>query len=271
MIPRRDVRARLASRHELSPTCFALELSSATPFEAVPGQFGMLACGCDLDPFLRRPFSFAGVRAHDTGTTIEIIVKEVGKGSRALRHLAPGNELSLLAPLGKGFSLEPSGGAPWALVAGGIGLPPVLFAAEVLARRGVTFDVFVGASTADELLLVERCGAAASAGGGEAVLTTDDGSRGERGLVTAALARRLAAGRRYGKVLGCGPTLMLAALTQLAREERVEAEISLEEPMACGVGVCLGCVVESAAGRRVATCREGPVFRVAELAERWWA
>lgn len=146
----------------------------------------------------------------------------------------------------------------------------MLFAAERLAARNVAFDLYVGAASGGELLDVERCRAAAIAVGGDLVLTTDDGSAGEHGFVTAALQRRLDGGQRYGRLLACGPNPMLAALTRLARERALAAELSLEEPMACGVGVCLGCVVELEDGRYVASCKEGPVFSVDRLAARWW-
>jgi len=268
MIARRDHVTSLQSRRELSPTCFLLELSTTEPLAADPGQFGMLACGDGLDPLLRRPFSLGGVRAAAGGAVVELLVKAVGKGTALLRRLPLGSVLRFLAPLGNAFTL--SGAGRLALVAGGIGLPPVLFAAERLAAARTGFDLYLGAATAAELLEVERCAAAVRAVGGELVVTTDDGSSGEPGFVTAALAGRLAAGRRYGRALGCGPTPMLAALTRLAREAGLEAELSLEEPMACGLGVCLSCVVERADGYRVPTCTHGPVFPVAALAPEWW-
>jgi dihydroorotate dehydrogenase electron transfer subunit len=268
MIARRDFTTRLVSRNELSPTCFRIELETAQPVAAAPGQFGMLACGDGLDPLLRRPFSIGGVRPAGAGSAVELLVKEVGKGTALLRRLALGSELRFLAPLGNSFTLAAA--TPLALVAGGIGLPPILFAAERLAALGNRFDLFLGAATAAELLVLDRCAAAAHAAGGELVVTTDDGSRGEAGFVTAALGRRLAAGRSYGRALACGPTPMLAALTALARDSGMECELSLEEPMACGVGVCLSCVVDLADGHRVPSCKEGPVFSTARLAPRWW-
>ncbi len=263
------MKVRLTARHDLSPHCFLLELAATEPFTAEPGQFGMLTCGSGLDPFLRRPFSLAAVRPAAAGTVVELLVKEVGKGTRALRAVAPGAALSLLAPLGRGFDLEVASGR-LALVAGGIGLPPLLFAAERLAAAGTPFDLYFGAATAKELFLLERCQNAAALAGGEVLLATDDGSRGERGLVTQLLAHRCAAGAAYAAVLACGPTPMLAALTELARAHRWDVQLSLEQPMACGVGVCLGCVVAGSDGRMVASCKEGPVFRVRELAPRWW-
>lgn len=268
MIARRDHTTRLVSRSELSPTCYRIELATVEPLHAAPGQFGMLSCGDGLDPLLRRPFSIGGVRPAGSGSAVELLVKEVGKGTAVLRRLALGSELRFLAPLGNSFTLAAA--TPLALVAGGIGLPPILFAAERLAALGSRFDLFLGAATAAELLVLDRCAAAVDAVGGELVVTTDDGSRGEAGFVTAALGRRLSAGRSYARALACGPTPMLAALTALARDAGIECELSLEEPMACGVGVCLSCVVELADGYRVPTCKEGPVFSTARLAPRWW-
>jgi dihydroorotate dehydrogenase electron transfer subunit len=270
MIPRRDLPVRVAARAELSPTCFRLTLSTPEVIDAVPGQFGMLACGDTFDPLLRRAFSLAGVVRRVGRTEVELLIKEVGRGTARLRRTVVGAELRLLAPLGNGFTLE-GGDRPLALVAGGIGLPPVLFAAEVLAARGAAFDLFVGAVSGKELLEVERCGRAAAAVGGELVLATDDASRGEEGFVTDAVDRRLAAGRSYARALVCGPDPMLAAMAKVGRRRGVDVELSLEEAMACGVGVCLGCVVELSDGRVVPSCKEGPVFSAERLAARWWS
>jgi len=269
MIARCDLAVQVASRAELSPTCFRITLATPEALEAAPGQFGMLACSGGFDPLLRRAFSLAGLTRAGGTTRVELLVKEVGKGTALLRHAPLGAQLRLLAPLGNGFDLA-AAEHPLALAAGGIGLPPVLFAAEVLARRGVRFDIYLGANTTEELLEVERCRAAASAAGGTVVLSTDDGSRGEPGFITTALARRLAAGQAYARVLACGPNAMLAAVARLAAEHGIEAQLSLEEPMGCGVGVCLGCVVELADGHYVPSCKEGPVFAASRLAERWW-
>ena len=270
MIARRDLHVSVTARDDLSPTCFRLTASSAADLVAEPGQFGMLTCAEDCDPLLRRAFSFAGVARRSSETVIEFLLKEVGRGTGRLRRVRPGETLRLLAPLGHGFTLAAEASERLALVAGGIGLPPLLFAAERLAASGSPFDLFLGAATAAELLEVERCAAATAAVGGELVLATDDGSCGEGGLITAALARRLRAGRCWARVLACGPDAMLKALARLAQDAGLEAELSLEEPMACGLGVCLGCVIELADGRVVPSCQEGPVFPVARLAARWW-
>lgn len=269
MIPRRDLSVRLVERRDLSPTCFALLLATPQRVDAAPGQFAMLACGNGLDPLLRRPFSIAGVHAGPAGWTVELLVKEVGRGTAWLRRAPLGATLKLLLPLGRGFDLEAAATTRAALVAGGIGLPPVLFAAEELAAQGVCFDLYLGAVTAAELLEVHRCQAAVDTVRGELILATDDGSAGEAGFVTDAMRRRGLQRRGYRRVLACGPDAMLQAVARWSSEVGAVAELSLEEPMACGVGVCLGCVVELADGRRVASCLEGPVFEASRLAASW--
>ncbi len=269
MIARRDLSVRLVERRELSPTCFSLLLECPENVGAEPGQFGMLTCGSGIDPLLRRPFSIAGVHPRAAGAAVELLIKEVGRGTAWLRRAPLGSTLELLVPLGRGFDLDAAATVPVALVAGGIGLPPVLFAAQRLAARGACFDFYLGAVTAAELIEIERCRAATEAVGGELILTTDDGSAGEAGFVTEALRRRAGQGHRYPRVLACGPDPMLQALARWASETGAVVELSLEEPMACGVGVCLGCVVELADGRRVASCKEGPVFEAARLAVHW--
>ena len=269
MIARRDLPTRVTELRPISPTCFSLTVQTPEAIEARPGQFAMVACSPSRDPLLRRAFSLAGVRQVAAGTDIELMIKRIGAGTGCLGRSRLGDELRLLLPLGNGFTVDDRGSGRVALVAGGIGLPPLLFAAEVLASRGVPFDLFAGAASASELLAVERCEAVVQAGGGELVLTTDDGSRGEPGMVTSALKCRLNARREYVRALACGPTPMLKSLARLALERGLAAELSLEEPMACGVGVCLGCVVELADGSFVPSCKEGPVFSVERLAARW--
>jgi dihydroorotate dehydrogenase electron transfer subunit len=269
MESRRDQPVRVLERADLSATCFRLALVASVPIDAVPGQFAMIACGPGADPFLRRAFSLAGVRTEGPDIVVELLVKEVGRGTALLRTTPEGAVVRALAPLGRGYTLGVGGGERLALLAGGIGLPPVLFAAETLAGRGIGFDLFFGATTAAELIELERCRRAVEAAGGELIATTDDGSLGEPGFVTQSLARRLDAGAHYARVLACGPDAMLKAVARLAARHDLAAEVSLEEPMACGVGVCLGCVVELADGRLVPSCREGPVFSTSRLAERW--
>lgn len=258
-----DQKAVLVDRSQLSPSCFALELACPTPLKVTPGQFVMVGVGWGTDPLLRRPFSVAGVTPAENGTHLQLLVKEVGKVTSILRRLPLRSEVAVLGPLGRGFDLRGAGPHP-VLVAGGIGLPPVLFAARQLQKQGVPFDLFYGACSEQELLLRPEIQKVVS---GRAVFCTDDGSFGESGLVTEVLRQKWQS--HYSSLLACGPNAMMYATAALAREKNVEAELSLEEPMACGVGVCLGCVVKLADGTYAPSCQKGPVFRASALSERW--
>ncbi len=259
MVARRDVAATLAARRQLTPSSYALELLTEPPLpEPRPGQFVMLAAAGGESPFWRRAFSVAGYRRRGGSAVVELMIRVVGAGTALWRELPPGSRGRLLGPLGNGFG-PVAEGARLALVAGGIGLPPVLFHLERLAAAPCRADLIVGAATARELLEPERCARAAAAAGGELVVTTDDGTAGRRGLVTEALAERLAEGR-YDGLRACGPLPMLREVARLAAEHGVPAELALEERMACGVGVCLGCVVPGSDGSNLRVCREGPVL-----------
>jgi len=260
MVPRRDLSARLVRRRELSPTAYSVTFAldgTFPPPEA--GQFVMLDTPGRERPFWRRAFSPASFRDGE----LELMIREVGPGTAYWRTAPPGTPARVLGPLGRGFGIGPGGGRI-AAVAGGIGLPPLLMALEEAARHGRRADLLQGAATADELLEPERCAAAARMAGGEFVAATDDGTAGEEGLVTEALERRLDV-RGYGLVLACGPLPMLRALARICGERRIEGRFAMEERMACGVGVCLGCVVPRAGGGHARVCADGPVFGAQDL------
>jgi len=217
-----------------------------------PGQFVMVRCGDGLLPLLRRPISVASL----DGRRLSLVVRAVGPGTEWMRNRQPGDRVDLLGPLGNRFS-QPRGRTAL-LVGGGIGVPPMLSLAEGLAREGYggAVTAFVGGRTAGDLVLVEELAAA----GAEVITATEDGSAGVRGLITEPLAERLASGVGDAKLYGCGPEGMLASLARLAGEHDLPCEISLEAHMACGLGACLGCAHQTAAGGLVHVCSEGPVF-----------
>ncbi len=258
MVPRRDVTARLLRRRELSPTTYSATFQVDAPLpHPRPGQFVMLGAPGMERPFWRRAFSIASLADDE----LEVMVRVVGPGTAYWRRAPEGTPATVLGPLGNGFSIDPGGGRI-ALVAGGIGLPPLLLAAQEAARAGRPADLYLGAATSSEVLDRDRCRAAAAAAGGTLVITTDDGSEGEPGLVTEALERRLHA---YDLVLACGPLPMLRAVARLAERNGIPAELAMEERMACGVGVCLGCIVPRAGGGHARVCADGPVFGAGEL------
>ena len=235
----------------------------------LPGQFVMVESSEGLEPYLRRAFSVHDVSKTDRGVRIELLVKIVGPGTRALAGKRPGDRVAVLGPLGKPFGAageDPADARPVALVAGGVGSAPLLLLGRRLLAEGVRFDFFYGGRGAVDLARRETFAELAAASGGELVATTEDGSAGERGLVTAPLGERLAAGR-YRKIFSCGPMGLMKRLAEMSREHGVAGEAALETPMGCGFGACLGCAVELTAGRFALGCKDGPVF--ASDAVKW--
>ena len=207
---------------------------------------------------LRRPFSVAGVRGR---STIELLVELRGRATRALAELPEGSTLDVLGPLGRGFS-EPVEGQACTLVAGGIGVAGLRMLAERLAARRTPTVVLVGARTREGLL----AGLLPSGGEGgryEIDVATEDGTAGYRGTVTELLEARLGA-LGEPRVYCCGPPGMIREVARIAERQDLRCEALLEEVMACGVGACRGCVVETHDGYRP-VCSDGPVFDVSEL------
>ena len=226
-------------------------LVTADPLaRARPGQFYMLAAaerwggGEGERPFLARAVSVMRTQADGV---VEFVLEDVGPGTKRLCELAAGEELTLIGPLGKGFSAS---GPETLLVGGGIGIAPLLAVQD--AWGGLALLGFRDAEHAE--------GAQLFAG---AAVATDDGSVGHRGLVTDLLDRELERAPR--PIAACGPPALLHAVRDRARRHGVAAELALEAPMACGFGACYGCVVATVDGyKRV--CVDGPVFEAAVLA-----
>jgi dihydroorotate dehydrogenase electron transfer subunit len=237
--------------------------------ESRPGQFVMVRCAEEqaLDPLLARPLNI--FRFHPGEGKIELIFRVVGRGTVWLAGRKPGDSLSLLGPLGNGFSslekYHPADCRRILLFAGGTGMPALFSLAEQEERadeskRGPEreFTLFYGARTKEELVFLDLWRAM-----GVAVHTaTDDGSAGFHGTVTEA-----AAGFPLGDYdfyCACGPRPMLKAVQEMMAKHGVPGELCLEEFMACGVGACVGCVCETVHGyRRV--CTDGPVFPAGEV------
>lgn len=226
--------------------------------QARPGQFVMVTCGITLDPLLRRPLSIH--RCSGDGT-LHLLIKVVGKGTQLLHALKPGDMVDMLGPLGHGFHADPQG--PGCLVGGGVGIAPLLFLAEDLNRQHpdhANLAVFLGGQTGGD---IRQLGEEFAHAGCQVFLATDDGSLGEKGLVTALLAPRIT---QFKKVYVCGPTPMMAACAALCKEAHIACEVSLEASMACGLGACLGCTVYGADGQYRHVCKHGPVLPAEEIA-----
>ncbi|MFQ6132580.1 MAG: dihydroorotate dehydrogenase electron transfer subunit [Armatimonadota bacterium] len=236
---------------------------------ARPGQFVHVRCSPYHDPLLRRPLSVAGVS--DDQTRLSLLVREVGKGTAILARLAEGAKVDILGPLGNGYTLRvDKDDREFVLVAGGYGAAPIHFAARCLGQiRGrleqPRLSVFLGAASADRLAFADGLSSTAD----DLHLVTEDGSVGDRGLVTDPLTAYLETAE-VTRVMACGPTGMMAAVARICERQEIPCEVSLENWMGCGVGACLGCVVpvrpegEAEGGARgqryVRVCADGPVF-----------
>jgi dihydroorotate dehydrogenase electron transfer subunit len=228
---------------------------------ARPGQFVMIRGAWGRDPLLPRAFSLMSV-APASGTA-DILAKTVGRGTALLERALPGAEVDVLGPLGTTFP-APDPDCVDLLVAGGVGLPPLYMQGELAAARrlvGRSEMLYGGRATKDLVLLDEM-----KAMGLALHLTTEDGTVGAKGLVTRVLEARLDAyrGKRV-RVMGCGPNAMLWAAARIAREREVPCFISLEEQMACGIGVCLGCAIPARSRPYRYVCSNGPVFDAADV------
>jgi dihydroorotate dehydrogenase electron transfer subunit len=235
---------------------------------AAPGQFVMVKPGADHDPLLRRPFSVCEVLrdAHRTPIAVTLLNKRIGPTTNLLYSARVGQKIACLGPLGRPFApIDPPAEA-W-LVAGGVGLAPFVTLAESLRARGVTCTLFYGARRGEELFLLDLFRALDV----ELVLTTEDGSLGERGRVVAPLDRRLADRPASASVTiyACGPEGMLAAAAAVAARHHRPCQVSVERIMGCGLGGCYSCVVpmRTPEGRmhNVRSCINGPVLAADEI------
>jgi dihydroorotate dehydrogenase electron transfer subunit len=226
-----------------------------------PGHFVSIAVGGpDSAMVTRRAFSIHRVTpmtAH--GQTLEIVVDPHGSGTNWLATQQSGAEIDVVGPLGKPFAL-PKNPVPCLLVAGGYGSAPMTFLAEELTARGCPVDMVFGASTESKLFDV----LAAKRISRYFEITTDDGSSGTRGRVSDVIPDLFMRGQS-AVVYACGPMPMLRSVADLAKQRNIVSQVAVEESMACGIGVCMTCVLpiigDDGITRMSRSCVEGPVFR----------
>lgn len=232
----------ISSARKLAANVFEMKLSGA-PLHG-PGQFVNLA----LDGlFLRRPIS---VCDSEPGS-LTLLYKVVGKGTALMAEMKPGERIDVLTGLGRGFNEDMQCSKPL-LVGGGIGVAPLYLLARRLLGRGLPVSVILGFNNADEIIYMEEFKAL----GADVTVATADGSFGVKGFVTDALE-----GRDNDYFYACGPMPMLRALVKATD---MDGEISLEERMGCGTGICMGCSCHTILGpKRV--CKDGPVFNRKEI------
>ncbi len=218
-------------------------------FSCRPGQFINIKVNDAGMPLLRRPFSVY----HVEGDTVAIIFNVVGLGTRLLSAKRPGEQLDILGPLGRPFGLDDRFSTAL-LVGGGLGVAPLPMITDALRGRGRSVVTFLGSRTRDQLVPAHL---------ENVQIATDDGSEGFHGTVVDLLRRYLRDHHLPGpKIFGCGPTRMLKELARLSAEIQIPCEVSLESAMACGIGICQGCPVETMGREKkyALVCTDGPVF-----------
>ena len=228
---------------------------------ARPGHFVTLAMGGEESSMvLRRAFAIHQIASRGVyGGTLDIAVSVQGRGTTWLAARRRHDVVSLVGPLGKPFSL-PKQGVSCVLVGGGYGSAPLFLLAQELRERGCRVDMVIGASTEATLFGVLELKRLASS----LTITTDDGSAGVKGRVTDVLEQTI---DRAGAdvVYACGPMPMLAEVARISTKRRVYSQCAVEEAMACGIGVCMTCVLpvvgDDGVTRMVRSCVDGPVFR----------
>ncbi len=227
--------------------------------EARPGQFVMIRVTPGIDPLLRRPFSICGTRGDDL---FLILFKVVGRGTAIMSKAREGQKLAVLGPLGRGFDLPKRDCNP-VLVAGGIGIAPLIFLAQAIDAGKTAF--FTGYRCENEILPLEQFGLDAM----ETLISTDDGTTGHHGFVTELLENHLAGFSEDPPIVfSCGPLPMLNRVAELALRRNIPCQVSLETSMACGLGACQGCAVRASSKENQMyfhVCQDGPVFDVRKL------
>lgn len=246
--------AEVVSNTRIAEDHFKIEFT--VPWQDIPdaGQFVNITCG--KGSFLNRPFSIAEC----SGTTAVIIVKVVGRSSQYLSTLAQGNVVAMLGPLGRGFPTFTESRIVY--LGGGCGIPPLLFHASLMPgeRNNHNSIIFAGFRNGSEVILEKEF----EAYGVDFRVATEDGSRGEQGLVTDILKKYLDSYTGKCIIFACGPVPMLKVASEISKIKSIKCYLCLESYMACGFGVCNGCVQavrkKDEQTEYVKVCTHGPVF-----------
>lgn len=221
----------------------------------VPGQF-VQVLPPDNSTLLRRPISICYV---DLSTNqLWLLVRNAGKGTHAIINAQSGDILNIMYPLGNGFSIDDiNKNDNVLLIGGGVGVAPLLYLSKILFLKGANINIVLGAKTKNDVMLESKFKEF-----GNLYISTDDGSHGQRGLVT----ENRAITDNYKKVFCCGPLPMMKGVADIFSKRNIECEVSLENTMGCGIGACLCCVEKTKEHGNVCVCTQGPVFNISQLA-----
>lgn len=251
---RQKEKAKVVSQECIGTDIYSMIIETKAVDEAVAGQFISVYCN-DKTKLLPRPISICQIDKKNS--TLRIVYRVVGGGTREMSTYKPGDEIAIIGPLGNGFMQREKKAI---LIGGGIGIPPMVGLAEELKEKA---EVQIVAGYRDELFLTEEL-----KNSGKLYIATEDGSSGTKGTVIDAIKEQKIGG---DVIYACGPTPMLKAIKEYAMEKGMECQLSLEERMACGIGACLACVCKSKEkdhhtnvnNKRI--CKDGPVFLAQEV------
>lgn len=239
----------------LSDKHVLIKLTDEKPLpEMLPGQFVEVRVDNSPSTFLRRPISINNVD-YDRNE-LWLLVAAVGDGTRQLQKLQKGDRLNCMLPLGNSFTMPTDSAQKVLLVGGGVGVAPLLYFGKRIKAMGGGPTFLLGARSAKDVLereLFEQVG--------RVLITTEDGSEGEKGFVT---NHSVLAQEHFDRISTCGPKPMMMAVARYAFKNDIECEVSLENKMACGVGACLCCVEKTVEGNKC-VCKEGPVMNIKKL------
>jgi dihydroorotate dehydrogenase electron transfer subunit len=245
---------KVIGNKRLNKDFFVIELSGNQKLpDFKPGQFAEVRVDHSPETFLRRPISIHDVDYDNN--TFKLLIQVAGKGTEALSKLRTGDSVNLIYPLGNSFTL-PDKDDKLLLVGGGCGVAPLLFLGKYLKSNGYMTDILLGFRNSERIIEFEEYLKI-----GKVFLTTEDGSKGEKGYVT---NHTILTTVRYNRIYCCGPDSMMKAISIYCKKHKIHCEVSLENLMACGIGACLCCIVNTVNGN-LCSCIDGPVFNVNEL------
>ena len=226
----------IISNSRLNHDQHLLVVKSPVPVKDIrPGQFANLEVAQSKTTFLRRPFSIFTVDKENN--TLSFLIKRVGDGTKALTEMKAGESISTIYPLGNSFTIA-NKSEKVLLVGGGVGTAPMFILAQELTSVGCDVNILLGARSEADLVELDEFEKY-----GKLLITTEDGSKGEKGFVTqhSVFSDKL---KEFDRIYTCGPDPMMKAVAREAASKEVFCEVSLENTMACGFGVCLCCVTQ---------------------------
>lgn len=258
-----NIKAKLLKKEELISGIFKFSVQADEIVNtAKPGNFIEIRVKDDIEPFLRRPISIYNMDKEKG--ILEFIFQVKGKGTTILSKRSEGELIDIVGPLGFG-TFKYSSYENLAIIGGGIGIFPLYELAKCAHTENKNVNTYLGFRNKDLVVLEDEFGKVSN----NLTITTDDGSYEQKGFAIDFLKKDIEDGK-IDSIYACGPLPMLRAIRELAIEKNIPCQISLEERMACGLGVCLGCAVKTASSPKEApeywhVCKGGPVFQAKEV------